>query len=290
MNSNGPAIIGIRREFGAWEAAHFTNITRTPRREFSTPSTYQGRITPNTLDTWAQTLEILDLEDPTEASTLWAKAKEAASARPTDTAQTGDAAARFARGDIDVQALASEAATAGQEHQYLATGAKSATEELKKVALQMQTAAYRALYEAGDSLVTDLLAPKVQEILTAASKKNTGTDTLNHLTDQWKAAHEIARLLRGHILPSVDGTVSEHAYARPDLQELWVLENSSEIKVRDYAKAEKRDGTTYVKFIPSAGSPRVDMRVIAEHADEWGPGLYTAAQVVENSQTWEQAI
>lgn len=132
--------------------------------------------------------------------------------------------------------------------------------------------AARLLYTAGDALITDLLRPVVDDAL--ANRTHAEAER------RWTKAHEIAARLRQFgVVPSCNARIEEHQFGDPLELHYWRLEHCTQIK-------------TTSGFVDATGiywlrrhavdAPPITWARIAEHASEWRPGLYTAAEVLTN--------
>ncbi len=218
-----------------------------------------GRILTDPLDVTGSHLDLgayftllrsLGLECSSEkAAEAWAHARAMGAARNQarmETFDLGTVAAQLGRGDLTAK-QAEKAIQFPVSSEYRATKVKL-YDIAHRVALQVCRDALRA---AGD----DLLASPRTAIERALSQPE-------HVDseDLFAAGVRLLAMVHAYGAPRLEGARrEEYLYARPDLVDAWVGENGR-------------------------GFPAV--REIAAHADEWGPGVYTATEVLDNAKVF----
>lgn len=287
--ATGPAVMIDRLPKGItrWAPAYLTNLDRQPTRKGYRPLTrYTLHHHGDPLNIWRVGLATLGLTDPTDATrlTLEARRMRAEANTTTDTAAQRDNLARqYASGELTAADVVT--ATAGSSAAALSRtqDANRARAVILAAAIDTQNAARRALWDAGDALITDLLAPEAAHILKAAGGK---APNIADLTERWNLVHDLAAMLRGWAAHTAGGRREDYAFARPDLVHDWKCNHAQ--RVREAARTiDAHSGTARI-YLTARGAPTLDVAVIAAHADEWKPGAFTAAQVIEHAKAWQR--
>ena len=157
----------------------------------------------------------------------------------------------------------------------------------KRAQSRLNVAAQRAVRDAGEKvLIRDVLAPEAKAIIKAAGKAGDSLDKLSDLQDRWDALVDVSHRLReSGALPTAGAGRLEYVLARPDLAHDWRLERCAEVK--EAARVEQGNPReALVHFIPfGQGKAKLTVSDIAAHP-EWGPGVYTAQEVLDNALRW----
>lgn len=286
--TTGPAVMIDRLPKGItrWAPAYRARLDREPSRRYRAPARYTLHRHADPLNIWRVGLATLGLTDPTDATrlTLEARRMRAEANTTTDTpAQRDDLARQYANGELTAADVVT--ATAGTSAAALARAqdADRARAVILAAAVDTQNAARRALHDAGDALITDLLAPEAARTLKVANAK---APNITDLTTRWNLIHDLAAILRGWATPTVGGTPRDYAFARPDLVHDWLCNHAQ--RVREAARTIDEHAGTARIYLTARGAPPLDVAVIAAHADEWKPGVFTAAQVLEHARDWNR--
>lgn len=287
--TTGPAVMIDRLPKGItrWAPVYLTNLDRQPTRKGPHRLTrYNLHHHGDPLNIWRVGLATLGLTDPTDATRLALEARRmrAEANTTTDTPAQRDTLARqYAAGELTAADVVT--ATEGTSAAALARtqDANRARAVILAAAVDTQNAARRALYAAGDTLITDLLHPEAAHILKAAGGK---APNIADLTERWNLVHDLAAMLRGWAAHTAGGRREDYAFARPDLVHEWRCNHAQ--RVRERARTiDQRAGSARIALV-AIGAPTLDVAVIAAHADEWKPGVFTAAQVLEHASDWER--
>ncbi|GEN78711.1 hypothetical protein [Actinotalea fermentans] len=287
--TTGPAVMIDRLPKGItrWAPVYLTNLDRQPTRKGHRPLTrYTLHHHGDPLNIWRVGLATLGLTDPTDATRLALEARRMraeASTTTGTTAQRDDLARQYAAGALTVADVVT--ATAGTSAAALARtqDANRARAVILAAAIDTQNAARRALCDAGDALITDLLAPEAARILKSAGGK---APNITDLTERWNLVHDLAATLRGWAAHTAGGRREDYAFVRPDLVHEWRCNHAQ--RVRETARdIDRRAGLARIALV-TVGAPALDLAVITAHADEWTPGVFTAAQVLEHASEWER--
>jgi len=229
--------------------------------------------------TYLDHLRRLRLKDPTQASDHWRRAQElheaARAARPQDA--RADLAARLAAGEITAEE-ARLAADGQPDRAAIMQAAREHRATLEAGRNKALLAALQALYDFGEDAWLELLRPIVAKALTK------GDD------DLWRHAHALARWLRdpyrikvgglsaAATTARIDAEMYLFAFQRPDLVYRWSAERATDAQRRVLAEYAA-DGLVRVEYrLRGAPVPK-----IADFDSTWGAGLYSAAEVVENT-------
>ena len=231
------------------------------------------------LPTYLDHLRRLRLKDPTQASEHWRRALElheaARSARPHD--PRSDLAAQLAAGAIDVE-QARLAAAAQPDRAAVAQAAREHRATLEAGRNRALLAALEALYDLGEDAWLELLRPIVAKALTK------GDD------DLWRNVHGLARWLRDPYRTRIGGLTAAattaridaemylYQFARPDLVYRWSAERATDGQRHEIAEYTV-DGLTRVEYrLRGAPTPK-----ITDFQPSWGAGLYSAAELIANT-------
>lgn len=279
---NGPHVRLLNGTKLDWRAAYRAPKARSPHR-IVPGGTYDLNIHPNHLDTWRDALAELGLDDPTEATSLADEARRIYKTKaPESPAALARITAELGRGDVTVDDAWRQ--VAGLDD-FAADKTKEGWDRVRlRAASQIARRARLALHEAGESLITEVLAPQAASIVDRASDKRVSVGTWLDLDHTWRLIHDTARMLRGWAVHTAGAAETiDYELGRPDLAYMWRLEQAE--LIREVDRSESRD-EALIYFI-AEGSTRIDLRAIVDHADEWHPGLYTAEQVLANASDWD---
>lgn len=241
-----------------------------PQRRFTAPLRYTLGAKNDPLNKWVRGLENLGLGDPTEASALVAEAKSLLLDARGVASGTRDGHGKHLKNPVDAARAAVSLEREGDavRERIIKTARREAHE--------LQIRARRELFSEGESLVHDLLAPVAARALQDAHQALDAQA-------RWDAAHELAGVLRGWAISSAGRHDLFYKFGRADLVHFWRLNHARQVE--EHYRTETPNGTR-VYLVVTEGAPPLDIRTIAEHADEWRPGLYTAAEVLENAKVW----
>jgi hypothetical protein len=216
----------------------------------------------------------LGLDDPTGAAEPYARALELRHAAPVrhDDLNVSDLAARLGAGAID-RAAAAKAVTAAE----LASTNREQEQRQRKVLRQAAERAYleacQRIRDAGDSIIVDVLRPVALAAL---------DDALNlRQAARWTLAHDTAALLRqAGLVPSCGAELAEHMYAAPLAVHRHRLDHAR--STRTVHQQHDPDVNVWFMVRRPVDPPTVTDLVTAAQHPEWGPGLYTAAEVLDH--------
>lgn len=230
------------------------------------------------LPTYAKHLDGLELKDPTPALSLWERARDLhreAYATPASAAHA-DLAEQLASGKLTAVDVAKAIAKVPNRAEA-AELARTRQAALRAGASRTLLAALQSLFDLGEPKWLDLLRPIVEDALA------TGDDV------RLNAAHRLAQFLRdphrakiGALTAAVnnryDCAADWYRFKRPDLEHRWRVSRSSDVQRRELARYVV-DGQWRVQYALKPDAPRP---TIADFQPEWGAGLWSAEEVVEN--------
>ena len=257
------------------EASYLCHITGKVIHRLSSRSLTDSRET-KLVETYLEDLNELGLQDTTSSRDYMARAKElkaevrrARHAAPTDALREMGVA--LGSGEISVAEASKQLPkiVTPDQAEELTRARVKVLNEGRHEAVRL---AMRALHDAGDRLVLEVLRPLVERCLASPDVADNQA--------AYNRARAMHRKLLGWAIPAAEeATPPEYAFRRPDLVHAWRLEHAEQAK--EITRWRRKDGTFAIAFAP-IGAPHPTLEVIAKHAGEWGPSLYTGAQVIEN--------
>lgn len=224
-------------------------VTEITGRTLTDPPDDYTRGTSDLLD-YFTLLQSVEMECPSsEAREAWAHAQAMGAERNRARTERFDLATLgrdLGRGKVTTK-QAEKAVLSSTSAEYRATKAR-----LYDIAQREAFKACReALRTAGDGL---LASPRT--LIERALSEPDHVDS----PDLFMAGVRLLNMVHAFGVPRVEGASgNEYLYRRPDLVEAWTQEHGGE-------------------------APTV--RDIAAHADQWGPGVHTATEVLENAETF----
>ena len=288
-NTKGPAVIfkrSLGRDVQKWAPWYFGSAELNTRPVAET-SPARGRVPSGSnwdpVTDWANAMEALGLTDPTTATKSIEQRKEVRKQGELhrDEGYRENLASDIATGDFDWNTLRERAREAALDELVSGKVSSAINNAIDAAELKIYNAALTDLRKAGEAvLIGQVLKPEVERIVQAA---RSGKSDIDELQKRWDLIAKLTHVLRLLVLPNEGGKHwPEWMLQRPDLAREWRLNNCETVTAHDTLR-EVHDGVMRVSLRPDETAPPLDLRAIAEHADEWKPSVYTAHEVVEHS-------
>lgn len=229
-----------------------------------------------------------ELKDPTGAAKHWGRYIELRAVTPTATA----AAPTVSRSDVEAIAAGkadpNEVAVEDLDPDRAAREIKARRDAIADARRLAYNAAMLAVWESAD---------KVAEVFAGVLARCLAAHKDRELAVLWADAVDLLTALRSAgLLPRADGArPAEYHLARPDLAYMWAVANADRARYVGHqhhpagALGGGRDLMLVVMALDHGPKPVMDLYEIGRHADEWGPGLYSPAEVIANADVYEPA-
>jgi hypothetical protein len=232
--------------------------------------------------TW---LRALDLDDPTKASTYWARATklrdDAAAVRPDESRV--DLAELLAEGEVtpgDARKMAAKQPDARAAE-------KEAQERRKLLEDASRTAlvkSLQAIYDFGEDGWLGILRPIVAEALANSDDRRFN---LAHAFAAWLREPKRNRIFGLAAATNRGWDAEDYLYRvrRPDLLHTWRVERAEATQRQELVRYAV-DGKYRVQYLVKPGAV---VPMLRDFQPEWGAGLYSAEEVIANVEQSRQA-
>lgn len=225
---------------------------------------------------WLNLWPALGIPDPTEATVLAQKARDLKHKAATFKGANLDSSATIEgilAGTLSDAQLMKKAASEAKQQDDLSDGVRQTRTLLNTAAQQAQNRAVLAVRDNVDATLETLNEYYQKQI----SAKNPNPD-------DYRTFREAVSLLHGWITPGIGATAEEVILRRPDLQAEWLGAHSTSVK--EISWLEDSSGARSYLYGPHEGAPMMTFEVIANHAKEWEPRIYSTEEIIQNSQLW----
>lgn len=223
-------------------------------------------------------LRALDLDDPTEASTYWARVTkyrdDAAAVRPDEARQ--DPAELLAEGELtlsDARKMAAkqpDAKAAEKEAQQR----RKLLEDASGIAL---VKAFQAIHDFGEDRWLGILRPIVADALAHSDDRRFN---LAHAFAAWLREPKRNRIFGLAAATNRGWDAEDYLYRvrRPDLLHAWRVERADDTQRQELVRYAV-NGKYRVQYLLKPGAV---VPMLRDYDESWGPGLYSASEVVSN--------
>lgn len=220
-------------------------------------------------------LDALEIEGPPDARDLIERHLALKAER-----RTLARAERLNRNEVAAQVVAGELSVEDASARVAEAVAHDPGAELRQRRDILKQAAFRAVLDAAAEVYDYGEQQWLAELATAAGRALDGPKKAR-AQETWDGVHRLALLLRQlGALSSLKGAGREYRFAAVDLVHEWLLEHAD--RVVDGVRIDERE-RRLIELRPIR-PPALTIEVIAEHREEWGPGVYSAEQALEHAR------